>query len=251
MSRLLWILILTPFLLVLMPCARATMPYPWLNVSADPKLDRLMTAVELQDGPTLRRLLDSDVIDARVRDEQAMTALGRAAGNGWIEGSRMLLARGADPNALDGAGNTPLHNAVRRGASNAVELVDLLIRYGASPDLRGRHGATPLHQAAYFGRADVLERLLLDRPAGINAAMDGGFTALHCAASTGDATKMQMLLQYGADPCSTDSEGQTPADIARAAGSLQPADPSAPAPERKWMPHWSPPRLAAHRSRDP
>jgi ankyrin repeat protein len=51
-----------------------------------------------------------------------------------------LAAAGADPNALDGNGVTPLHRAVRtRGAAAVAALLEA----GADPTARTRNGSTP------------------------------------------------------------------------------------------------------------
>jgi hypothetical protein len=55
-----------------------------------------------------------------------------------------LLAVGADPNALDKSGVSPLHRAVRTRASEAVRA---LLAGGADVSARNRNGSTPLHLA--------------------------------------------------------------------------------------------------------
>lgn len=55
-----------------------------------------------------------------------------------------LLSAGADPNALDGSGVSPLHRAVRTRSAAAVRA---LLDGGADPHRRNRSGSTPLHLA--------------------------------------------------------------------------------------------------------
>src|SRR5439155_2835152 len=57
---------------------------------------------------------------------------------------RCLLDAGADVNAPDKNGATPLHRAVRTRCSAAVKL---LLQAGADPTRRNRPGSTPFHLA--------------------------------------------------------------------------------------------------------
>src|SRR5215471_10143285 len=79
--------------------------------------------------------------DANGRDEAGNTALIVAANKGWTTVVRALLARGADPNAAGGDGETPLHNAPngpgghyqgfgRVPKSLTPEIRDLLVKAG-------------------------------------------------------------------------------------------------------------------------
>jgi Ankyrin repeats (many copies)/Ankyrin repeat len=59
---------------------------------------------------------------------------------------RCLVALGADPNAVDKNGTTPLHRAVRNRCAAAVEaLLDL----GADPQATNRRGSTPVQLARW------------------------------------------------------------------------------------------------------
>jgi ankyrin repeat protein len=70
-----------------------------------------------------------------------------AAGDGDLEGVKRLLQQGADPNAFDDLGWTPLIHAAKRGH---VDLVACLLAAGAEVDARdeARAGNTALAEVA-------------------------------------------------------------------------------------------------------
>lgn len=61
---------------------------------------------------------------------------------------QILLRRGADPNAVDVAGTTPLTVVLRRSASQDIEaLVQVLLDGGADPEARDQNGVSPIELA--------------------------------------------------------------------------------------------------------
>ncbi len=108
-----------------------------------------------------RTVLDS-AIDAEVNREDIIA---------------MLLAAGADVNARDEQGMTPIFWSIPAGDPNVVKL---LIEHGASARTRGYLNTTPLHDAAFYGQQEIAE-LLIEYGAYINARSDEGLTPLDCA----------------------------------------------------------------------
>ncbi|MET9729576.1 ankyrin repeat domain-containing protein [Streptomyces sp. NPDC006458] len=85
---------------------------------------------------------------------------------------RTLLRSGADPNAPDPDGTTPLYQASVQGGT---EIVRLLLAAGADPDTESGHGSegTPLCAAACWGHTPTV-RALLTGGADPSLREDGG-----------------------------------------------------------------------------
>jgi hypothetical protein len=80
--------------------------------------------------------------DLEVRDKHQWTALFHAvvmAGSTQV--IKLLLDRGANVNAVDKGGFTPLHFAAERGV---VEIVTMLLEKGAKPDVKTDLGQKPI-----------------------------------------------------------------------------------------------------------
>jgi ankyrin repeat protein len=105
-----------------------------------------------------------------------------------------------------------LHYAVYMFRTNVVVW---LLAKGAEVNAEDRDGVTPLHQAANFSNI-TLVKILLEHSANIHALTDKHRTPLHWAAVGGDLNTIKLLLEHGADPSVQDSVGRTPAmDAAR------------------------------------
>ncbi|KFH46922.1 putative ankyrin repeat protein-like protein [Hapsidospora chrysogenum ATCC 11550] len=120
--------------------------------------------------------------------------------------TRILLDHGADVNAIDSKGKTPLYYA-----SN-LRNVRMLIRHGARVDHVSPNGEPLIHYAAGLGENGEigLLRFFLEHGMNPNAAHPiGGFRPLHVAASGGSLSRVQLLVSRGADVNATDNDGQT------------------------------------------
>jgi ankyrin repeat protein len=67
---------------------------------------------------------------------------------------RLLLERGADPNARQQMDYTPLHGAASRGD---VDLAKLLLTHGAQRDAKASDGMTPADVARKYGQEEFAE----------------------------------------------------------------------------------------------
>jgi serine/threonine-protein phosphatase 6 regulatory ankyrin repeat subunit B len=134
---------------------------------------------------------------------------------------KALLEGGADPNRLDGGGNSPLLGAVMQGAQPAVEL---LLAYKADPNVgRPQNQWTPLQEAAERGSKDIAE-VLLKAGADVNAKSKNGWTPLLIAVSREQREVAELLLANHADPNAKSDIGQTPLHIAVNSGQRELAE---------------------------
>jgi Ankyrin repeats (3 copies) len=117
-----------------------------------------------------------------------------------------LLARGADPNAVEcSASRTPLHvcmSMTRWYESDALATARVLLRYGADVDAVMEGGKTPLIEAVSSGSEEMV-RLVLEAGAAVGATVVGGaggysFSALYLALYTNREEIVRSLLEAGA-----------------------------------------------------
>ena len=109
---------------------------------------------------------------------------------------KLLLDRGADPNATDKAGATALMWAVPDAAK-----ARLLIASGADVNAVSKNlGRTPLLIAASYPGSVAVLQLLLDHGANIHAKDRRGMHALGRAALSADVDVVRFLVEHGCDP---------------------------------------------------
>jgi ankyrin repeat protein len=134
----------------------------------------LMSAVA--DAAIVRALLDAGADPNSCVRVSGISAL-MWASLATPEVVRMLLEAGADPNASEShsTGGTPIQWAMNDRKTD-TEIIRLLIDYGANVNARNWLGETPLYLAARHRRIDLV-RLLLSAGADPHVASREGFTA--------------------------------------------------------------------------
>jgi ankyrin repeat protein len=116
-----------------------------------------------------------------------------------------LIRDGADANAAQVDGTTPLHWAVHH---DDAAMVAALLRAGAKANAVNRYGVPPLAQACSNGNPAIV-KLLLDAGADANGTLKGGETMLMVAARAGNVAVVKALLARDARPEARERLGQT------------------------------------------
>ncbi len=149
--------------------------------------------------------------------------------NDRVDVARLLVAMGADPDALDHQHDTPWLVTGVTGSSSMLEAL-----LPAEPDLTilNRYGGTSLIPASERGHVDYVRRVL-KTDIDVNHINRLGWTALLEAVILGDGGPdhqkiVRLLLAAGADPSIPDANGVTALEHARARGHTTIAE----APER-------------------
>src|SRR5919106_4016472 len=212
----------------------------------DPKFAALVAAVRSKSRIEVERQIGDEFAWIQSRDHAGSTLLHHATAFGSIETMTLLLDRGADVNAKNRRGATPLHWAVHdeakvrlllsRGATVNVKqnegrtplllaatlprghaALDLLLTHGANPNLPAANGQTPLMAAAARGDFTAV-RALVGAGATVDARNGAGETALMLAAGDGNPLVVTLLLARGADPRARSKRGETALGNAATAG---------------------------------
>ena len=186
-------------------------------------------------------------------DIESYHGLHLAAHEGDAVAIRKLIREGADLEARDRAGRTPLHVAVFASKHEAVrtlaeagadldaledsaydvvtiaavaddlDMLDLCLKLGANPgNITSPYDGTALIAAAHLCHHDVVKRLI-ESGAPLDHVNNLNWTALIEAVVLGDGGQdhietVRALIDAGADQTITDREGVSPLDHAKARG---------------------------------
>jgi len=120
---------------------------------------------------------------------------------------KKLVNAGFDVNTKDSLGETALHLAVEHGN---LEIVRLLLERGADVNAKNKNGLTPIWGINDDDTTAMeIFRLLIRSGADVNVSNEDGETLLMQASAADSVEGVQMLLKAGADPHLKDKDGVT------------------------------------------
>ena len=178
-------------------------------------------AVAAGHDSTLDLLVEKLRANVDITNTRGHTATYLAARDGLVEAVRKLLCdHGADPNAADHRGRTPLFVAAEGGFDISIRTI---IEQGGNPNISSASGMSPLLIAAQEGRFSTV-RVLAELGASTTASDDRGRTAVFLAAQFGHDEVIRLLVDEWSAPANVpDMEDWTPVYIASAKGHVSTA----------------------------
>ena len=126
---------------------------------------------------------------------EAQSPLADSIQGGDRAAALQMISQGADVNAPQGDGSTPLHWAVYKVDH---ELVAALLKQGATAGVTNKYGSSPLAEAVKLGDVELVTQLL-DAGADVDSPNGDGQTALMLAARAGVLEIAKLLVERGAD----------------------------------------------------
>jgi len=179
----------------------------------------LLAAAAGADVASLRTGLDSGA-NPDVRDSYRRTPLHVAAYVGQHEIMRLLVAAGANPNALE---NDRYDIVTIAAVANDVPTLEVALALGTkSTNVTSRYDGTALIAAAHLGHVEVV-RILVDAGAPLDHVNNLGWTALIESIVLGDGDArhtetLKILVDAGANVDLPDRNGHSPRALAQARG---------------------------------
>ncbi len=147
------------------------------------------------DAARVREIVGPDRAQANAAAPDGYSPLGLAAFFKRREVVRYLVEAGADhrPASRQG-GFTPLHSAVASDAGAVdIEIVRMLLDKGADPNAKSQSGSTPLHTVGFTGDRASLD-LLLEHGADAAIKNNDGKTAADIARERGNSEIADLLV---------------------------------------------------------
>lgn len=186
------------------------------TINAQDRLGRtpLYHSVEIGKDTVINLLLENVRIGHSIADHLGRSPLHLVASQTECNCimAHALVSRGANLNASDTSGLTPLHLLMQHCGHGSDKMIKLLLKWGADATVQDLASRTPLHYAGYLTSSHLkIIRLLLDYRVNINSLDEHLQTPLHIAlGKIKNLTTATVLLNLGAIVNTQDSLGSSP-----------------------------------------
>ena len=147
---------------------------------------------------------------AKSQNEATQNLLNASLHGDW-QGMKAAILSGADVNATDENGDTPLLMVTRLSYFKQTKF---LVENGANVNVANKKNITPLHYAVEYNNVQMI-KLLLDNQANTEAVDNINETPMHWACWTGNIKAAKLLIKYGANPHPINNTGIKPIDLAK------------------------------------
>lgn len=159
--------------------------------------------------------------DIKYKDDTEAMLLIITSRNNNIDILKLLLKNGANVNAKDNFGRTPLHGIAfwcnekefKNKYGSIIMTAGFLLENGADINAKDNCGKTPLHEVVTIDFILCLTEFLIKNGADINAKDYFGRTPLHEAVSYHMFEAIKLLIEKGADVNAKTLHGDNVLDI--------------------------------------
>ena len=155
---------------------------------------------------TVRYLVGLKDVDVNHSQNNGRTALHHVIHEGHRDVMQVLIDAGADIEAKDKKGFSPL---LRASILGKFAIVKMLVEAGADVRVTNNRGDTCLILAAISGHTETVRYLAGLKDVDVNHALNNGHTALHWAVHEGPPDVVQVLIDAGADMEAKDDRGRS------------------------------------------
>ena len=171
-----------------------------LAVSAIDLLDEGTTYIDEQDILDIISMLIEHGANVNAADESGWTPIMMFSQYEFINllsPVKLLHENGADLNVKNNYGMTPLMISIMKRGTEPIS--DYFIKSGANLEIKNNYGQSALHRACYAGKIDMVEKLL-SKGVDIDVQTNKGSTPLMVAVKNENYKIVELLLENGADP---------------------------------------------------
>jgi len=187
----------------------------WALAQSPQGSDQFYNAIRGDDLRQIGAMLDHGA-DVNAKDQRGITPLMYAAAVGSLEAMQRLLDKGADANARNAAGSTAL-----MWTATDIAKTRLLLQHHADATLVSNRGRSALFVAAMSDHSADIVRLLLANRADTHVLDETKMTALHAATVGSDAETIRLFLDAGLTVNAADAGGFTPLMNAAQRGNVE------------------------------